>query len=661
MSSLFSGSSVEECIEKASKSLNIKKEELKYNIIKDEKHFFKRSVQIEMIEDRVEEFKENDNYIMNNEENNIKSTSNSDTRKSSLNFGAKVENGKIIVNDFEDEGTLITIEPCKEVVLIIDGVECNFKTPVSSDETIEYKFVEQEAIRNVNIGITSNRLEAYITMKLTPQDEFELLDSQYEKNLKLRVRKIGQKYPPRYTVKELEELLHSKGIRSGILQSELKEICNEYNVEERLVAKGTPAKDDVADQIKLYFNDSKELIDYGLQDEKVDYRNRYLIYNAKVGDVLAEFIPGRSGTDGIDVLGLTIKKKTAKKLFLKAGENCVFKDNKVIANIEGRPSIKGNTVVVNRVYNVEEVNLKSGNVDFIGNVEIAKNVEEGMEVIAGGEVYVGKNVESAIIQASGQVIVSGNVLSSTIKSGSVNVEVKTHTNNLIEYKASIEELLDSASQLKDRNMLGKSKYGEVVKLLIENKFKGLPKLSKKILNYNVSNGINESELTTFIINKMLGLGPLKINNSEELLGLCDILQDEIDDMESITLTAADIYIDYAQGAKIEASGNVVITGKGQYTSNIRALGDIEFTASNSVCRGGVLSAGNEIKLKTVGSSAGVSTILKVPKNGRISADIAYNNTVFCFGEKQLLLEVSSKDLVAYLDKKGEIIIEKFVL
>ncbi|MFR4983360.1 MAG: DUF342 domain-containing protein, partial [Clostridium neonatale] len=493
------------------------------------------------------------------------------------------------------------------------------------------------------------------------QNEFKLVDTQYEKNLKLNVKKIGEKYPAKYTVKELKELLRNRGIRNGILEKELEDICNEYSVKERLVAKGTPAEDDVADQIKLYFKSNNELIDYDTKDSKVDYRNRYLIYNAVVGDVLAEVIPGSQGKDGIDVFGLKIKRKISKKLVLKAGENCTLKNNKVISEVEGRPTIKGNTISVNRVYKIEQVDLKSGNIDFVGNVEIAKNVEEGMKVIAGGEVHIRKNVESAEIESCGKIIVDGNVLGSMVRSGADNVEVKTYTNNIIQYKNCIEKLISSAEQLKDGNLLGKSRYGEIIKLLIENKFKVIPELSKKILNYNVSNSIKESEVTSFIINKMLGLGPLKINDSGELKEFCYVLQDEIDEMEAISVTAADIYIDYAQGAKIESSGSVYITGKGQYTSNILALGNIEFTGNNSVCRGGELIAGNEIKLKTVGSTAGVSTILKVPKNGKITAEVAYSNTLFCFGDRQLLLEISSKDLVAYLDKKNDIVIEKFVL
>ena len=43
------------------------------------------------------------------------------------------------------------------------------------------------------------------------------------------------------------------------------------------------------------------------------------------------------------------------------------------------------------------------------------------------------------------------------------------------------------------------------------------------------------------------------------------------------------------------------------------------------------------------------------------AEIAYNNTIFCFGERQIMLEESSKNVEAYLDKTGEITIDKFNL
>lgn len=647
----FSGSSVEECIKKACKQYDVKENSLKYRIIKDEKHFFKHKVEIEVIESQKNENVE----VFTETEKNI-------NEGYSINAGARVKNGIIEVKDFPDDMSVITIEPCEGVILYINGDQCSFKTPVSESDKIEYEFLQNDGSREVNIGVTTDKLEAYVSIKYNPQNEYELTDCEFTKELKLKVHKKGQKLPPKYETNELKQLLYDKGVRSGILEDELKKVCEaEEDVTEHIIAKGVPAVDDIPDQIKLYFSDTNELVDYDTNDIKVDYRNRYMISNVKSGDVVAELIPGKQGKNGMSVQGLEIKKKPSKSLTLKAGKNCVFKDNKIIASVEGKPSIKGSVVSVNEIYRCEEVDLKSGNIDFVGNVEISKNVDEGMEVIAGQEVTVGKNVESAYIKSGGQITVSGNVISSTVISGADNVEIKLHKDNLIEYMEYINQMASSAEQLKDHNMFEQSRYGEIIKLLIENKFKNIPNLSKKILKYNSENDEHNSDISRFILNKMIGLGPLKIKNNEELYEIIHKIQEEIENLEAYEPNNADISISYAQGSTIEASGNVFITGKGQYTSNITALNNIEFTSEKAVCRGGILNAGNEIKLKTVGSVAGVNTILKVPKNGRITADIAYSNTTFCFGEKQMLLEVPSKEVNAYIDKTGEIIIDKFVL
>lgn len=127
-----------------------------------------------------------------------------------------------------------------------------------------------------------------------------------------------------------------------------------------------------------------------------------------------------------------------------------------------------------------------------------------------------------------------------------------------------------------------------------------------------------------------------------------------------TIIPVNIYVGYCQDGKIESSGKVIIKGKGMYTSEITAKDGIEVLSKGAVVRGGSLKANNYIKVSTVGSSAGVSTILHVSKNGKIEAEVAYQNTVFCFEERQYILEAHSKNIKAYLDKDGEIVVEKFV-
>jgi uncharacterized protein (DUF342 family) len=647
----FSGTSLENSIEKACADLNISKDNLKYRVIKEEKKFFKKIVEIEIIDEG--EIKTNIK-----EKEVIKEAEKEEQIEL---FGAKVENGKIIVTESEKKDEIITIKPCQGMILLINGQQVEGTTPVTAEDKIEYEFEEIKPIRNAEIEITNDKMEAYITIKYIPSHVYELADQEYHKSLIFSKKKISEKYPTKYTKAEIKELIQSKGIRFGIIEEELDVICNEYEVNNVLIVKGLPANDDVPDEIQVLFKESEELIDYEESDERVDYRNRFVIANVNVGDIIGRIVPGRSGSDGKDIFGISIKRKTSKKVVVKIGEGCKLESNNIIAAQEGKPAYRANTFVVNKLYKVDQVDLKSGNIDFVGNVEVVGNVCEAMEVKAGNELHIGKNVESATVKSSGKIIINGNILNSTVTAGCENVERKQYLDNLISLNGIIKDLRDSTEQIKLNNLLGQKQDGEIIKILIENKFKLLPKLSRSILNYNMSEGVQHSELTTFIINKLLGLGPLKIKNFEELTNLEGILKEEIDEIETLIVIPEDIYFSYAQGSTIEASGSIYITGKGQYTSNITALNKIEFTSENSACRGGVLSAGTEIILKSVGSVAGVNTIIKVSKNGRIKADIAYNNTIFCFGERQRMLEVSSKNVEAYLDKTGEIIIDKFVL
>ena len=196
-------------------------------------------------------------------------------------------------------------------------------------------------------------MEAYINIKSISQHIYELVDQEYHKNLTLIKKKVGDKYPPKYTLRELKELLKSKGIRYGIIEDELNNICNEHEVNNKLIAKGLPVQDDIPDEIQTLFKDAEELIQHTDSEEKVDYRNRYSISNVNIGDIIGKIIPGKVGSDGIDILGIPIKRKTTKKVMVKAGEGCKLEKNNIIATTEGKPTLKGNTFTVNKLYKVD--------------------------------------------------------------------------------------------------------------------------------------------------------------------------------------------------------------------------------------------------------------------------------------------------------------------
>lgn len=648
----FSAESLEECLKKASFKLNIPKEDLEYIIIKEEKRFFRKTVEIEVLNNKDNEINAKENEIIEKKENK--------NDKKEL-FGIKVEDGKIIVTDSPQKDEIITIKTCPGVILYINGQISQQITPVSSQDKIEYKFEDSEPKRSAEIRITNDKMEAYVNIMSVPVRDYKLIDKEYQKNLTLEKEKVEEKYLPRYTVDELHILLESKGVRYGIIKEAIENASRQCNVNDILVAKGLPAQDDIPDEIQVLFKELEELKEYEDANNKVDFRKRFVIANVKAGDIIGKIIPGSTGSDGQDIFGALIKRKTAKRVAVKIGEGCRLENNTVIATLEGKPAFKVSTFSVNKLYKVEQVDLTSGNIDFSGNVEVIGAVLDGMEVKAGNELHIGKNVESATVKSLSKIIIDGNVLHSKVTAGSENVEKKQYLDKLINYRSVIENLRASTEQVKNNKLLGERKDGEIIKILIENKYRLLLDLSRSILNYNMSQGIQHSEFLTFIINKLIGLGPLKIENYKELSEFEELVTEEIEEEGELIVNPADIYMGYAQGTDIDASGSVFITGKGQYLCNITALNKIVFTNDKAVCRGGTLYAGSEIRIKTVGSDAGVNTILKVPKQGRIFADIAYCNTVFCVGEKQITLETSSKNVEVYLDKDGCITIDKFVL
>ena len=305
--------------------------------------------------------------------------------------------------------------------------------------------------------------------------------------------------------------------------------------------------------------------------------------------------------------------------------------------------------------------MSTGNINFVSDVRISKTVYEGMEVVSGNTIFVGKNVESAKITAASNIKIQGNIINSTVVAGDYSFKKKKYLLNLNNARNMIRELHSAIIQINSNSILEGRKVGELIKLLIENKYKDLISLCEDIIGYCSIQGVYDSPLTSFINNKIKGFGPLNIMCEDELLDFIDILSEECDELESFEANDADIDTEYVQASKLEALGSVFIHGKGQYNSEITALKNIEFLQEKSVCRGGVISAGKEIKLKTVGSEAGVNTILKVPKDGVITADIVYSNTIFCIGEKQIMLDVSSKNVKAYMDKMGDIEIDKLLL
>ncbi|MCY6959532.1 flagellar assembly protein A [Clostridium brassicae] len=665
---IFCGKALDECLELASSELNISKENIQYEIIENKQRFFKRkvSIKVNVYEDELSFNKdESDKKESNEEDLKIQDLEHKKTKVQ--NGKIKVENGKIIVKDPKEDGRPAILRvPKGNMKVLVDNVEVDYQKEVYEESNIEVIFEESVAQRIMNISISPDNMKVFINISYVPKKTYKLKDSKEEIQLTLENEVDKIENPPLYNQDEIKQELLAKGIKFGIIEENIENCTKMENVEEILVAEGLYPIDGVNDEIQIKFNTREQISD--LEEDstgRIDYKSIGYVKEVKKGDILAVNIKGKSGKDGLDVKGKIKKHIVGKKLFLKAGEGCELLDeNTIVASIEGKPYAKGNLFVVHQLHEVNsDVDIKTGNVKFNGDIMIRGNVKEGMIVEAGHNLFVEKNVEKGNICAKGDLEVLGNVINSTVCSGGEEITKISKVNALEKLHKGLVTLIETVENIRKLNLIEqKVRDGEMIKLLIENKFKYIPEICFKYVKLVEKESVeDEVTLSKLMSQKLIDFGPLNINTYRELSILAELVNKNIKKIRDTLSMPVNIRISYCQDSDLRSSGRITITGKGEYVSNIKASESVIFEDPRSVVRGGVIKASNEIRCKEVGSEGGVSTKLIVKDKGNIWVDKAYQNTCFIVGGKEYVLDIASKDIHAYLDSKGELIVDKFIL
>lgn len=214
------------------------------------------------------------------------------------------------------------------------------------------------------------------------------------------------------TVDQLKEILKVRRVVFGIKEDVLQEICKDiYGIDYPItVAEGIMPekgrdgylinKTELDDEQKTEEDDGKAF----------NFRNVMKIKSVKNGQLLAKIVEATMGIPGKDVYGNTIQAKNGKPLRLRPGKNVLYHMDSVFATTDGQISITPNTVNVFPVFEVNgDLDLKTGNIDFIGNVIIRGNVPTGYSIKAGGDIKVIGLVEGAHLVAGGSVSISGGI------------------------------------------------------------------------------------------------------------------------------------------------------------------------------------------------------------------------------------------------------------
>ena len=243
------------------------------------------------------------------------------------------------------------------------------------------------------------------------------------------------------TVEKIKKVLDENFVSYGILEDEIKLAVEQKRYNENIcAARWTPPVNGVDGMVQYYFNKEKHVAPVEDEQGVVDYKNLGLVNNIVEGTPIAEINPPTEGTPGTDITGKRVAQKPGvpAKYNIGSGTALINDDTQIIA------STSGNLVFKNGAFNVEEkivingdVDVSSGNIDFIGDVMIKGGVFEGFRVASKRSVTIMGLVTSAEIFADGNVTVKGGVINSKIVSRQ-NVKVGFCENSTITADGSIE-------------------------------------------------------------------------------------------------------------------------------------------------------------------------------------------------------------------------------
>jgi uncharacterized protein (DUF342 family) len=212
------------------------------------------------------------------------------------------------------------------------------------------------------------------------------------------------------TLDSYKSLLVQHRVYHGVKEEFLEGFVDKPSYREKIeVAEGVKPVNGKDAYIHYYFEtDQTQIRLKEGTNGRVNFKELNIIQNVVQNQPLAKKVPPEDGVDGKTVTGKLLPARAGSDIPMPVGTNVhVNEDNDTILS-----SINGQVIVANGKINVEpvltvegDVNLKTGNIIFLGTVIITGNVEDTFSVKAAGNIEVKGTVAKAVLDAEGDIII----------------------------------------------------------------------------------------------------------------------------------------------------------------------------------------------------------------------------------------------------------------
>ena len=210
------------------------------------------------------------------------------------------------------------------------------------------------------------------------------------------------------------EVLRQHSVIFGINEPFLKEFADRPIYRQRVcVATAKKAIDGMDSYLEYYFETDQTKVRFVENNTgQVNFKELNIIQNVLQDEKLAKKNDAEPGVDGCTVTGKMLFAKQGKDAAVTLGQGVRFAEDghTIVADINGQVVFTNGKINVEKVYVVDgSVNLKTGNIVFLGNVIVTGNVEEGFSVKASGNIEVNGTVNKAALTAEGDIIVNQGI------------------------------------------------------------------------------------------------------------------------------------------------------------------------------------------------------------------------------------------------------------
>ncbi|MBR4323580.1 FapA family protein [Treponema sp.] len=216
------------------------------------------------------------------------------------------------------------------------------------------------------------------------------------------------------SVEQIKRALTQQGVVAGISDEKIQALVDNPSYNEPVVVAEAVLPVDGKDAYITYNfeTDRSKIRAKQAANGQVDFKELNLIQNVVEGQPLAQKILAEHGKSGKTLYGRYLEAKNGRDIPLPIGKNVkVDKDGRtILAACNGQVLLINDKICVEPIMEVDGVNIKTGNITFLGTVIVKGAVEDGFNVKASGNIEVSGTVGKCTLESDGDIIVSSGII-----------------------------------------------------------------------------------------------------------------------------------------------------------------------------------------------------------------------------------------------------------